>query len=266
MSSNFTGLWKRKSIRIGDFEPYEDATVLWLQAKTYFADIRVPFNQPSLPPGQSLPSLNRTELLKFSQFKAFAGTIDATESWIRWNRQIDFKPNPKCIDQGRVYFEDGNLIEVGEFLLNGSIQPYLEVWVPQSVDTSDCLVLELTQEVNHVTQVVTQPRALAVAVGEHFIRVYDDRGYPAEFEAPDPEQLSSTDLRQLMQFQVDYGKRAGGVNSWQILLSNDPSRVGMSLQAGMSYQSRWQDKMFIETWRTAIGENLERHWQVREEV
>ncbi len=263
MPPNFTGLWKRKSIQIGDSEPYEDATVLWLQAKTYFADIRIPFNQPSLPPGQSLLSLNRSELLKFSEFKAFAGTIDAAESWIRWNRQIDFQPSPKRIDQGKVYFEDGNLIEVGEFLLSGSVQPYLEVWVPQPVDTSDYLVLELIQEVNQVTQ-ITQPRALAVAVGEHFVRVYDNRGYPAEFEAPDPAHLSATDLQKLMQFQVDYGKCTGEMNSWQILLSNDPNRIGMSPHQGMGYQSRWQDEVFIETWKTATGENLEHHWQVRE--
>jgi len=279
MSSVFTGLWKRQSIQIGDSEPYEDATVLWLQAQTYFADIRIPLNQPSLPSGQSLLNLTLPQLLEFAKFKAFAGTIDATESWIRWNRKIDFKPDPSRVDQGKVHFEGQNLIEVGEFFVNGDAQSYLEVWVPQIAGPTDCLVLELAQEVNQATQgfaggssgdfleqaqTVTHPCALLVAVGEHFIRVYDDRNYPPEFAAPDPVQLSATELKRLMQFQVDYGKRTGEAAPWQILLSNDPSRVGTALQARTGYQARWQDEVLIETWKTAKGENLEHHWQVYE--
>ena len=259
MSATYTGLWKRRSIQLGS-APYEDAIVFWLQAEQYFADIRIPLNQPSSPQ-QSLCDWDGAELLRFSEFQAFAGTINATESWICWNRTIDFRPDPHRVDQGNVHFEGNNLIEVGEF--DGGRQKYLEVWVPQSMDGSDRLVLELAQEVNTNTQTVTHPKALLVAVGGHFIRIYDDRCYPPDFVAPAPTELSTSDLKRLMRFQVDYGK-CRGEKPWQILLSNNPSRKGTTLQARTEYQAQWQHNIWMESWKIDSGETLEHHWQVRE--
>jgi Protein HRI1 len=261
VSAKYIGLWKRESIQLADADPYEDSIVFWLQAEKYFADIRIPLNQPCLPPQTSLADLNADELLKFAKFKAFAGTIDATESWIRWNRLIDFKPDPSRIDQGSVHFAGQNLIEIGEFELGDEIQQYLEVWVPQLSDVGDRFVLELAQELNATTHTITHPKALWVTVGEHFIRIYDDRFYSPDFATPD--DVSGAALKQLMQFQADYGKRQGDV-PWQIVLSNDPSRVGTSLQAKPNYHAQWLDDILIEGWTDGTGETLEHHWHVRE--
>jgi hypothetical protein len=259
--AKYIGLWKRESIQVADAAPYEDSIVFWLQAEKYFADIRIPLTQPALPLHKTLSDLEPTELSKFSQFNAFAGTIDATEHWIRWNRAIDFKPDPSRVDQGSIHFEGDNLIEIGEFDLEDEIQQYLEVWVPQSRSIGDRLVLELAQELNATTQTVTHPKALWVTVGEDFIRVYDDRFYPTDFVTP--SELSDVALQQLMQFQVDYGKRQGEA-PWQIALSNDPSRVGTTLQSKANYQAQWLDDLFIESWVATTGETLEHHWHVRE--
>ena len=261
MSSQYIGLWKRESIQWADASPDEDSIVFWLQAERYFADIRIPLNQPCLPPQKSLSDLDLSELPKFAQFSAFAGAIDATESWIRWNRTIDFKPDPSRIDQGSVHFEGENLIEMGESEVGDEIQQYLEIWVPQSQDTGDRLVLELAQELNATTQTVTYPKALWVTVGEHFIRLYDDRFYPSDFVTP--SEVSGLALKQLMQFQADYGKRSGDI-PWQIALSNDSSRIGTTLQAKANYHSQWLDNLLIESWTASTGETLEHHWNVRE--
>jgi len=261
--STYTGLWKRSSIQLGDAPPYEDATVFWLQAEKYFADIRIPLTQPSLSPPLSLRILDTPELLQFAQFTAFAGVIDIAESWIRWNRTIDFSPDPNRVDQGNVFFAGKNLIESGEFDFGGGIQQYSEVWVPQTTDTSDRLVLELVQEINTDAHIVTYPKALLVAVGEHFIRIYDARFYPLDFVAPAPAELSGSDLQRFMRFQVDYGK-CKGETPWQIALSNDPSRKGTALQARTEYQAHWQGDIWVETWKTHTGETLEHHWQRRE--
>src|SRR6185436_3404306 len=106
----YIGLWKRASIQIGEGTPFEDAAVYWLQAGTYFADIRVLVNQPRL--SQPLLSLDRDDLLPFAKINAFAGAIDCTETWIRWNRRVDFKPSSD-VDQGKVHFVGTDLIEQG---------------------------------------------------------------------------------------------------------------------------------------------------------
>ena len=259
--SRYLGLWKRESIQIGSSAPYEDATVLWLQAKTYFIDIRIPLNQASLPPDQTSQNLSPSELFQFAQFKAFAGTIDSTENWIRWNRSIDFTPNPDRVDQGDIHFEGKNLIEVGEFSTD---EQYREIWVPQPLNRSDYCVLELTQVVNRSTQAIAAPRALLIRVGEHVMRIYDDRFYPPDFAVPDLTLLAAEDLQRLMQFQVDYGQCTSAEDSWKILLSNDPSRINTSIQDQTDYQSQWQNQSFIESWSTDAGEQLEYRWQIRE--
>ncbi|NJR57180.1 MAG: hypothetical protein HC768_23250 [Acaryochloris sp. CRU_2_0] len=108
---------------------------------------------------------------------------------------------------------------------------------------------------------MTHPKALLVNVGEHFIRIYDDRFYPSDFVTP--TEFSDSELRRLMQFQVDYGRRQGEL-PWQITLSNDPNRIGTTLQNKPNYHAQWLDDILIESWTTGRGETLEHHWHVRE--
>lgn len=266
MTTNYVGLWRRESIQLGDADPFEDSTVLWIQAQHYFADIRIPLNQPSLPSGQSLQDLSAPDLLKFATIKGFAGKIDFTDSWIRWNRLIDFRPDPGRIDQGQVHYEGKNLIEIGEFLFEKQSK-YLEVWVPQISDPTSVLALELVREVNHTTGVITHPKALLVAVNEHFIRIVDNRDYPPDYSAPDPATLSDAELKRLMQFEIDYGHKHGALDPGKILFSSDPNRVGLTMKAKPDHETHWQQEtLWIETWKTSQGEHLEHQWQVRETI
>jgi Protein HRI1 len=257
----YIGFWKRASIQVGDNAPSENATVYWLQAETYFADIRIPFSQPLL--SQPLLSLNRDSLLPFAEINAFAGTIACTETWIRWHRMVDFKPS-SSIDQGKVHFVGTNLIEQGEFTIDGKVEAYTEVWQPQMIEQGDRLVLELVKAINLTTQVVTYPKGLWVTVGSHAIRICDNRSYADDFIAPEPSQLSEAELKRLMQFQADYceyrgvGDRSQG--SWETMLSSDPSQIGRRL----THPTQVQDDVLIETQETASGETIEYYWEIRE--
>lgn len=257
----YIGLWKRASIQIGEGTPFENATVYWLQAETYFADIRIPFNQPFL--SQPLLSLDRDSLLPFAEINAFAGTIDCTETWIRWNRKVDFKPSSD-IDQGKVLFVGTDLIEQGETLVDGKVEAYTEIWQPQPIEQGDRLVLELVRAVNLTTQLVTYPKGLWVTVGAHSIRLYDNRSYAADFAAPEPSKLSETELRHLMQFQADYSqhKRDKGSHrgSWETMLSANPKRIGRQLNP----PTQVRDGILVEIEEQALGELLEYHWEIRE--
>jgi hypothetical protein len=61
----YTGLWKRESIAFDDGEPQETATVFWLQGEKYFADLRIPLDQPEIPAGQSFEDLAKLVEPKF---------------------------------------------------------------------------------------------------------------------------------------------------------------------------------------------------------
>ena len=254
--NQYIGLWRRASIQIGEGVPYEDTTVYWLQAETYFADIRIPFSQPSL--SQPLSSLSRDNLLALAQFSAFAGKIDCTETWIRWHRLVDFRPSGE-IDQGDVYFAGENLIERGKSTVDGKIEAYTEVWVPQPDDHSNRLVLELVRATNLTTQAITYPKGIWVTVGNHAIRLCDHRGYSTNVVAPQPSELSEAELKHLMQFQAEYSQR-NPKNGWKITMSADPTRLGRAAD----YPVRRQDGVWVEMQQQDSGEIIEYCWQIRE--
>jgi Protein HRI1 len=257
----YIGLWKRASIQVGEGAPFENATVYWLQAETYFADIRIPFNQPLL--SQPLLSLDRDSLLHFAQINAFAGAIACTETWVRWNRMVDFKPSSD-IDQGKVHFAGTDLIEQGESTVDGKIEAYTEIWQPQPTEQGDRLVLELVRAISLTTQIVTYPKGLWVTVGSHAIRICDNRGYANNFIAPEPSELSEAELKHLMQFQADYSqyKREKGSSegSWETMLSSDPSRMGRQLAP----PTQARDGVLVETQKQDSGETVEYYWEIRE--
>ncbi len=261
MMEQYIGLWKRASIQVGENAPSENATVYWLQAETYFADIRIPFSQPLL--SQPLLSLDRDSLRPFAEINAFAGAIDCTETWIRWNRMVDFKPSSD-IDQGKVHFTGTDLIEQGESTVDGKVEAYTEVWQPQPTEHGDRLVLELVKAMNLATQVVTYPKGLWVTVGSHAIRLCDNRGYTDGFVAPDPSKLSEAELKHLMLFQADYSRykcesdRSEG--SWETVLSSDPSLIGRRLDP----PAQARDSVLVEIQEQASGETIEYYWKIRE--
>jgi hypothetical protein len=253
----YGGLWKRETIQIEAGEPRETAVVLWLQVGIHFADLRIPFERAFLPAGQSLANLPLQRLREFAGFSAFVGFIDATADWIRWNRTIDFCPRPGQVDQGRVHWEAGNLIEIGEFARpDSSTGTYKEIWVPQLCTNQDALVLELSEQVDFASRAIRPAKGMLVRLAQHFIHIYDPRGYPPDFEAPDPEDLSEPELRRLLDFQADYGRYEPESDRWQILLSSDPGRVGEWLPTPI----RQANQTWLQTLTGPAGFIGERRW------
>ncbi len=257
--NRYTGLWRRQSIQVGDGDAVETATVFWLQAGTYFADLRIPHDWPSASEGQSRPSQSVDALLPFTRLIAFGGTTESTENWIRWTHQLDFQPRIGSVDEGSVFWEAGNLIEDGQFETPGGPQTYREVWVPEPLGSGNLLVLQL-DESSSAGEVTGQPRGLLVMVGEHFIHLYDDRGYPPEYTIPDPDVLSEPDLRRFLQFQADYGKRDPDDNRLEICLSSDPSRLSQRLDVA----AEWQEDCWLNRRPDRSGKPGEQRWRVVE--
>jgi hypothetical protein len=215
----YTGLWKRESIAFDDGEPQETATVFWLQGEKYFADLRIPLDQPEIPAGQSFEDLAMKNLLVHANFSSFGGNIDSTENWIRWNHWINFLPRPGQVDQGNVFWQDGNLIEDGQFEGSQGVVRYREVWVPQALGETELPNIEIFQP----------GQRLLVVLGEHFIHLQDGRGYAPEFSVPEVETLNETQLRHLLRFRADYGHRDPQTGAMAIRLSSDPTQVGQIL-------------------------------------
>jgi hypothetical protein len=150
----FIGAWARRSIALGDGPPTEPASVVWIQGRSAYADLRVPLD-PAEP----------TE--------CFAGHTTWEPPQLRWSHDIDLAGGPAALaDVGTVEWAGPDLVERGEFTIDGRAVPYVEVW--RQLPGSAGLVVE-----------EVAPGTTRVAVGDHELTVVDRRddggGFAAEY-------------------------------------------------------------------------------------
>lgn len=109
----FAGLWRRRSLTIGDGEPTEPAAVHWIQWGDRFLDLRAPLAGEPVPPlcGPGL----------------FGGITTWAEPVLTWHHEFDSDPGSGA-DAGAVSWEDGHLVERGTATISGVPTPYVEVW------------------------------------------------------------------------------------------------------------------------------------------
>lgn len=150
------GAWGRRSASVGGSEPFETQHVIWLQAGTCYADLRVPFTSPAAT-------------------RCFTGRSGWEGKRYRWTHHLDLESvagvAPDCADDvGDLSVEDGALIERGDFPTAEGPVPYEEAWVRLPGGCGPYLAME-------------SPTAVLVQVGEHAITVVDARAGGGTFVA-----------------------------------------------------------------------------------
>jgi hypothetical protein len=101
----FTGVWRRISLAIGDAPPDEPCDVVWVQARGAYADLRIPRRAGVAP-------------------MAFAGETTWDAPRLTWAHHLDL--DRSGADVGVVEWRDDDLVERG--LVDDSGVPYEEVW------------------------------------------------------------------------------------------------------------------------------------------
>jgi len=146
------GAWMRRSVIIDDGPAFETQFVVWLQAGTSYADVRVP-----LHPGAGE--------------RCFAGRSGWDGEGYRWTHHLDLEPgSPAADDLGLLVWEHDALIERGLFpTLGGSVR-YEEAWIPLDASNGPYLATESASEA-------------FVRVGNHAIGISDRRADGGGFAA-----------------------------------------------------------------------------------
>ncbi len=104
-----TGL-RRGRMKIGSAEPFEDKTVLWLQAGRWFADIRI---------------CNRSD----GEHEGFAGLIDWQNPFLRFHHLVNISGTLSSDDIGTIEFTDFGCYERGTFTHENEQIPFEEKWL-----------------------------------------------------------------------------------------------------------------------------------------
>jgi len=152
--ARFTGTWRRRSIAFDGGEPHEPATVVWVQSSSDYADLRVPVDGVGDPP------------------KSFAGRVRWDGRCLRWSREVDLDDRPGAEVVGRVWFEDGLLLEAGTFQRRDGPRAYVQVWERQP--GSDGTRLALRRE---------DGRGRLVRAGDHALTIVDQRPLGGAYRA-----------------------------------------------------------------------------------
>jgi len=155
------GAWTRRSVSIDGGPAFETQSVVWLQAGTRYADLRVPFHPDAAG-------------------RCFTGRSGWDGDRFRWTHQLDLEgPGPAAADDvGDLTWEDGAVVERGMFPTRLGDVPYEEVWVRLPGADGSWQVLEA-------------PHACLVRVGDHAITVVDRRPGGGVFAACYRVQVSA---------------------------------------------------------------------------
>lgn len=108
----FSGLWRRRSLQLGDRAASEPASVHWIQWGDQYLDVRISNGgpRPFCGPG------------------TFGGTTSWSDPVLTWHHALDSQPGAAA-DEGVVRWLDDDLIEErGVAVLDGADVVYVEVW------------------------------------------------------------------------------------------------------------------------------------------
>jgi len=150
------GAWTRRSASIDGGPQFETQHVVWLQAGTCYADIRVPFD----------PRADR---------RCFTGRSFWEGDAYRWTHHLDLddggaQGTPAADDVGLLHWDGAALIETGMFPTPSGAVAYEETWVRLAGDDGPWLALE-------------GPDGCLVRVGDHALTVVDRRRSGGQFAA-----------------------------------------------------------------------------------
>jgi hypothetical protein len=150
------GAWGRRSVSIDGGPHFETQDVVWLQAGTCYADLRIPFHAA-----------------------ASARCLTGRSGWdgdqYRWRRRLDSdteldERSPAAEKVGDLNWEDGLVVERGRLPTRDGWVAYEEVWARLPGGDGRFLALEA-------------PDACLVRVGDHAVTVVDTRSDGGSFAA-----------------------------------------------------------------------------------
>lgn len=233
-----TGLWRRELIT-GPGLRDDTTQVVWLQTRSWYADLRVPADRP-LTRSQDLGQYGPEDLARLLQVQGFAGELAVTEDRCLWRRDLDFQPPGPLPDEGTYDIQGEVMIE------RGVHAEYEEVWRKAPDSKGAMFAFELVSD-----SAAPGRKGLLVVAGDHFMCVLDRLG-PKLQGASLASLAADPDFdRSVLDMPICYGRISSG---WRVALSSLPWLEGSPLWGGGT--ARFEPRDGRLRWRHARGERL----------
>ena len=111
--SDMEGMWRRSLIAWPDGRRDVTTAVHWLQSASFYADLRQPADRPSFAGVGCLRQVRQDQIAWLARQEGFAGALLRDGTWFEWQRDLDFQPQSRYSDIGRLRFDGDMLIEEG---------------------------------------------------------------------------------------------------------------------------------------------------------
>jgi hypothetical protein len=246
--SDVQGLWQRSLIEWPDGRRDTTTIVTWLQGPTFFGDLRTPTQRPDFSSASCRNNLTSDQIKWLSTQAGFAGQLVFDGQFFEWQRMIDFQPKAATPDAGRLWFENGKMIEEGRYA------PYIEHWHRDEKDPkSPSGALQLTQ-------LDTGVAGLLVRAGQRFMYARD-RSMPLATGYTLSERVIAADLdeaRALIDCEISFGCIIR--SDWIIEASSLPYRERASIMPILSNDMTQFESTDVE----GDGTPIKRLWNVVE--
>ena len=220
--ADLQGLWRRSLIVWPDGRRDDTTAVSWLQGPNFYADLRVPAHRPDFEGITGIDGLIREHLTWLALQDGFAGRLTFDGQFFEWQRQIDYQSKSPTADAGRLWVEDGRMIEEGRDI------PYIEHWHRDDKHPrTPCGAL-------HLFELGTRAAGFVVRAGSYFMYARD-RAIPLQPGGTLPELVTMASLEQaqtLIDCELSFGRI--GAPGWMIETSSLPYREGCRLQLEMA--------------------------------
>jgi hypothetical protein len=248
--SDLHGLWRRSLIVWPDGRRDDTTTVTWLQGPNFYADLRTPAQRPDFAGVASRQDLTREQVTWLATQEGFAGLLTFDGQFFEWHRALDFQPRSATADAGRLWLEEGRMIEQGRDI------PYIEHWHRDDTEQRvPCGAIRIRES-------QTGCEGLLVRAGSYFMYARERAlalprgGSLAECVAA----ASLEDARALVDCEISFGHI--GASGWIIDASSLPDRQGANLRpaiAGGRAQFGTADvaasgEFYVRTWAITMSE------------
>lgn len=216
------GLWRRSLIVWPDGRRDDSTAVSWLQGPTFYADLRAPPDRPSFGGVSGRDDLTRDQVAWLATQEGFAGRIFFDGQFFEWQRVVDFQPESPHADAGRLWFDQGRMIEEGRDI------PYIEHWHRDDrLAQMPCGALQLSDQSDGCS-------GFLVRVGTLFMYARDrPTPLPAGGTLSGYAKSASLEVaRTMVDCELSFGRV--GASGWLIESSSLPYREGARLRPAMA--------------------------------
>lgn len=152
-----TGLWRREVITAPAGYRDETTAVLWLQTRSWYADIRIKADRPKREGAAGFADYTDAELIQMAAVQGFAGELTATGNVCLWRRDLDYQPPNDTADEATFAVKDGVMIE------DGIHSEYQEIWRQEAPGATPLAAYSLASEA----------KGLLVIAGDYFLEIRD---------------------------------------------------------------------------------------------